>query len=120
MFFLPSGSLDAMEKLVACFKQVHDPLSQQHHLVLPSSQCLVLSSSQQHHLPHHRKEYVVVHPVDVKVRRRVAVGHTALTHEEPLRASHALPHSLPLYALPPHAPPPQVLLPHASADIRTA
>jgi hypothetical protein len=116
-----------MEKLAACFKQAHDPLSQQHHLVLPSSQRLVISSSQQHHLPHHQKEYVAVHPVDMKVGRRVAVGHTALTREEPLRSSHALPHSLhalPLYALPPHvprmphalppqAPSPQVLLPHA-------
>jgi hypothetical protein len=111
-----------MEKLAACFKQAHDPLSQQHHLVLPSSQRLVLSSSQQHHLPHHHQEYVAVHPVDEKVGCRVAAGHTALTREEPLRASHALPHSL--YALPPHvphaphAPPPQatspqVLLPHA-------
>jgi hypothetical protein len=100
-----------MEKLAACFKQAHDPLSQQHHLVLPSSQRLVLSSSQQHHLPHHQKEYVAVHPVDEKVGRRVAAGHTALTREEPLRASHVLPHSL--YALPPHVP----RAPAASSDV---
>jgi hypothetical protein len=55
-----------------------------------------------------------VHPVDVKVGRRVTAGHTALTHEEPPRASHTLPHSphtLPLYALPPHALLSQVTLP---------
>jgi hypothetical protein len=83
MVFLPSPnvrSLDTMEKLAACFKQVHD------HLVLPSLQCPVLSSSQQHHLPRRRKEYVAAHPIDVKVRCRVAAGHTALTHEEPSRA----------------------------------
>jgi hypothetical protein len=98
-----------MEKLTACFKQVHDPLSRPHHLVLPSLQCPVLSSSQQHHLPRRRKEYVAAHPIDVKVRCRVAAGHTALTHEEPSRA---LPPSL--HALSPWALPPHTLLSHAT------